>query len=168
MAIVGKEPCDLSTCWSAAVRTDLRPALPRRRLPQFLVLDFFLRQPLRRCRALAHGSGSAEGELLGHTALHQMALGARADRRFRGVLESHCSSPCCVCLRPAAVFLRRCVSRPLFPAPLFCPYAARNCHPDRSCSYLRHPLAHREVYLAMDSRSAGDRVWGRMCAYHPP
>src|SRR5271170_7708132 len=119
MDAVDKEPSYFSACGSTTVRADVRSTLPSRCLPEFLVLDFFLRQPLRRGGALAHGSGGAYGKLLGHTPLHHVALGARSGRCFHGVLESDRPSPCLVCLRPAGVFLRRSVSRPLFPAPLF-------------------------------------------------
>src|SRR5580658_233427 len=167
MGTVGEETGYLSACGSAAVRTDLRPALSSSCLPEFLVLDLLLRQPLRRCRALAHGSGSADGKLLRHTAFHHVALGARSGGYFHGVLESCRPPPCVFCVRFAGVFLRRGVSRPLFQAPLFCPYAARNCHLDRSCRYVLHPLAHSEVHLALASRSARDCVCFRMRAYHP-
>src|SRR5271166_894496 len=99
MGAWGKKGGRLLAGGSAAVRTDVRCALPGRRLPEFLVLDVCLRASVRHHSFLAPGLRASAGQLLLHTALHVVALGNRWGGPFDGVLESGCPPPCCICVR---------------------------------------------------------------------
>src|ERR1700686_2875754 len=84
MGAMGEAPKHFPSRSSAAVRCNLRAALPGGRLRKFLVLDFFLRAPICQHCSLACGMGTAEGHFLLYPELHNpLALDTRADRYFR-------------------------------------------------------------------------------------